>query len=394
MPSFRRPSSSPRLSVLPALAALILTNRHTASAAASPRRENRLLTDVACLDEHCAPTERGQPEAGVVRWATSLTQARAEAEASGKPIFVQFTEIPGGQQTAQDYGRDVLSHPVLADLIEEAFVPCLVNSRGGGENDAALEFFGEATTGGPAVRFVDAERRDLAPRFQCSGGGGGDLRDAAAAVFRAAADALTVARQPLPPFARLMGPVGAAAVIGLGMESEWLVFTVDSFHSAEAVLGALPAALSTEAGWCGGTFQKPPRLEQAVRVEFDSSLAGAGEVVTAAMALGYSPADERTAQSFRSAKPADQKHCLRASITNPPAGPGGGALAGAEDLARALARVSLTPTQAMRANAACFRGAPVGDYPALSPRQVEQQKLATRLQPGRRTHAPKHNEDL
>ena len=69
-------------------------------------------------------------------------------------------------------------------------------------------------------------------------------------------------------------------------------------------------------------------------------------------------------------------------------------LAEAEDLARALARVSLTPTQAMRANAACFRGAPMGDYPALSPRQVEQQKLATRLQPGRRTHAPKHNEDL
>ena len=235
----------------------------------------------------------------------------------------------------------MLSHAVLADLIETAFVPCLVNNRGGGaEDDEALAFFGEAKLNNPAVRVVDSERRDIGPRYQC-GNVHGDLRAEADAVFHMAVSALGAAASspPLPGFASLMGPTGSARVLGLGMESEWLIFTMGSFWTGEGLLGALPAALSTEAGWCGGMFQKPkPRLEQAVRLEFDSSLAGAGEVTTAAIALGLSPVDERTAASFRSAKPSDQKHCLRLNL-------------GKGDHAQSLHRVALTPTQAMRANA-------------------------------------------
>ena len=222
--------------------------RAKGSGKGSPRREGRLLTELSCLDKHCVPQEQrgGQPEAGAVHWTTSFAQAEVEARASGKLIFVQFTEIPGSQ-TCQDYGRDVLSHPIIADLLEEAFVPCLVNTHGGGEAAEILGIFGIAElSGGPAVHFVDADRREVAPRYQCKAAhGNSNLRAEAAAVFHAAADALAAVQQPLPPYARLMGPVGAAAVVGLGMESEWLVFTVDSFWSAEALLGALPAALST-----------------------------------------------------------------------------------------------------------------------------------------------------
>ena len=54
----------------------------------------------------------------------------------------------------------------------------------------------------------------------------------------------------------------------------------------------------------------------------------------------------------------DQKHCLRL-------GRAGGAAG--------LDRAGLTPTQAMRANAACYAGATEeADYPALSPRQQQQ----------------------
>jgi hypothetical protein len=351
------------------------------------------------------PAERGQPEAGSVRWTTDFAQAEAEARASGKLIFLQFTEIPGSS-ICQDYGRDVLSHAIIADLLEEAFVPCLINTAGGGNE--VLGIVGVVEPGRPAVHFVDTNRREVAPRYQC-GNLHGNLRDEADAIFHAAANALTAVQQPLPLVAQLMGPVGAAAVVGLGMDSEWLVFTVDSFWSAEALLGALPAALSTEVGWCGGAFQNPPRLDQAVRVEFDSSLAGAGEITTAAMALGFSPTDERTTQSFRSAKASDQKNCLRTRLASEDRGsnqekdsemrPGP---RDTGDRVRALHRVALTPTQAMRANAACFRGASEEEYPVLSPRQFEQQALATRLAPGQRTHnhhapihyAPRHKREL
>ena len=34
-------------------------------------------------------------EIGSVRWLTAFTAARAEAKRSSRPIFLQFTEIPG-----------------------------------------------------------------------------------------------------------------------------------------------------------------------------------------------------------------------------------------------------------------------------------------------------------
>lgn len=54
----------------------------------------------------------------------------------------------------------MLSHPVLADLIEQEFVPCVINNRGDrgslGENDATLQLFGEPMLNNPVVRFVDS----------------------------------------------------------------------------------------------------------------------------------------------------------------------------------------------------------------------------------------------
>lgn len=393
--------------VVVVLAALAPSVSAKSSGKRSPRRQGRLLTELSCLDKHCAPLDRGQPEAGAVHWTTNFAQAEAEADASGKPIFVQFTAIPGSQ-TCQDYGRDVLSHSIIADLLEESFVPFLINTQDP-KAEEILDIFSVSKLEFPAVHFVDADRREIAPPYQC-GDVHGNLRDEADAVFHAAANALSAVQQPLPLFAQLMGPTGAAAVVGLGMESEWLVFTVGSFRSAEALLGALPAALSTEIGWCGGGFQNPPRLEQAVRMEFDSSLVGAGEIVTAAIALGFSPTDDRTAESFRAAKASDQKICLQAQVTGGDVGGGdqdqeSQQASGVKESGyrvRALKRVALTPSQAMRANAACFRGASEGEYPVLSPRQYEQQTIALRLAPGRRTrnhHEPIHytktyNEEL
>ena len=43
-----------------------------------------------------APSPSSPPvEIGSVRWLTAFTAARAEAKRSSRPIFLQFTEIPG-----------------------------------------------------------------------------------------------------------------------------------------------------------------------------------------------------------------------------------------------------------------------------------------------------------
>ena len=108
----------------------------------------------------------------------------------------------------------MLSHPILADLIELEFVPCLVNNRGDrgglGENDATLELFGEPRLNNPVVRFVDAEGRGLAPRL--SG------RWTPEAVFQGAAAALAAVSRPLPAWATTMAaaPSLSAAVFTCG----------------------------------------------------------------------------------------------------------------------------------------------------------------------------------
>lgn len=108
----------------------------------------------------------------------------------------------------------MLSHPILADLIETEFIPCVINNRGddaggtvgGGENDATLERFNEPRLNNPVVRFVSSTGVEVAPRL--SG------QWTAETVFRGAASALEALRRPLPPWAEasMASPALASAV--------------------------------------------------------------------------------------------------------------------------------------------------------------------------------------
>ena len=108
----------------------------------------------------------------------------------------------------------MLSHPILADLIELEFVPCVVNNRGDrgglGENDATLELFGEPRLNNPVVRIVDGEGRALVPRL--SG------QWTPEAVFEGAAAALAAVSRPLPTWATTMAAAASlsAAVFTCG----------------------------------------------------------------------------------------------------------------------------------------------------------------------------------
>ena len=48
-----------------------------------------------CVATGDAAASTSLAEIGTVRWLTSFKTARAAARASSKPIFLQFTEVPG-----------------------------------------------------------------------------------------------------------------------------------------------------------------------------------------------------------------------------------------------------------------------------------------------------------
>lgn len=111
-----------------------------------------------------ARTGASQPvEVGVVKWLRNLDEATTLSEQTGKPIFALFQEVPGCSGCKQ-FGKDVLSHPVVVDAIEDAFIPLLIHNNSSGYDAEILRAFDEPAWNYQVVRFLDAEGADIIPR--------------------------------------------------------------------------------------------------------------------------------------------------------------------------------------------------------------------------------------
>lgn len=103
-------------------------------------------------------------EKGCVAWTYELDEALLESKRTSRPVFLLFQEIPGCS-TCSNFGRHVLTNPIIVDAVETLFVPCLVNNRGERKQDQdALDRFQEPKLNNPVVRFLDANAQDLIPR--------------------------------------------------------------------------------------------------------------------------------------------------------------------------------------------------------------------------------------
>jgi len=102
-------------------------------------------------------------EVGSVHWGRDLETALKLSDATGRPVFVLFQEVPGCSG-CQDFGRTVLSHPLVVEAVEDEFLPVLVFNNRGGEDRQLLERFGEPAWNYQVVRFLDAEGHDIIPR--------------------------------------------------------------------------------------------------------------------------------------------------------------------------------------------------------------------------------------
>ena len=102
-------------------------------------------------------------EAGKVTWGRDLDAALALSKQSDKPVFALFQEIPGCAG-CQQFGKDVLSNPVLVEAIETEFTPLLIHNNKSGKDADVLQRFGEPAWNYQVVRFLDAKANDIIPR--------------------------------------------------------------------------------------------------------------------------------------------------------------------------------------------------------------------------------------
>jgi hypothetical protein len=95
-----------------------------------------------------------------------------------------------------DFGRQVLSHPLLVEAIETLFTPVAIYNNVKGRDAVILKRYEEPSWNNPVVRFVDAKGVDLIPRR--------DRVWSPSGIAARMAEALAAAKRTVPEYLRLL----------------------------------------------------------------------------------------------------------------------------------------------------------------------------------------------
>ncbi len=190
-----------------------------------------------------------QVELGEVHWLRNYAEALQQAKKLNKPIFILFQEVPGCA-TCQNYGKNVLSDPMIVEAIENEFVPLAIFNNIKGEDSRVLEQYGEPSWNNPVVRIVDAAGSDLLSRLAGN-------YDRAALLLQMSL-ALRKHGSGSPKYIELH----RAALSSQTTETAY--YKMYCFWSGESHLGAADGVLATDPGWMAGS--------EVVKVIYDSEV--------------------------------------------------------------------------------------------------------------------------
>ena len=182
---------------------------------------------------------REHRELGEVAWLRDHDRGVALAAEQGKPVLLLFQEVPGCS-TCVRFGQDGLTHPLMAELIADRFVPVAIFNNRPGADAEILRRYDEPSWNNPVVRFLGPDGAELLPRLA-------DRYDALGLHERIAA-VLERLGEDVPGYFRLLGR-GLLVEHGL---SKCVTYTTPCFWSGETSLAQHPAVITTDAGWVDG----------------------------------------------------------------------------------------------------------------------------------------------
>jgi len=211
---------------------------------------------------------REHRELGEVAWLRDHDRGVALAAEQGKPILLLFQEIPGCS-TCVRFGQDVLTHPLMVELIADRFVPVTIFNNHPGEDAEILRRYGEPSWNNPVVRFLGPDGAELLPKLA-------DRYDALGLHEKITA-VLEMLGDEVPGYFHLLGR-DLLVEYGLG---KCATYTTPCFWSGEISLAQHPAVITTDAGWVDG--------EEVVQVHFDPRVASRQDLEAYAGAEGFSP---------------------------------------------------------------------------------------------------------
>lgn len=205
-----------------------------------------------------------QVELGEVSWLLDMDAAMERSEATDRPIFILFQEVPGCM-TCQRFGQEVMSDPFMVQIIEECFVPlCIFNNKAGKDADI-LKRYGEPSWNNPVMRIVNDSGSSISRLA------GGYTRSK---VLRFIIDGLVEMGQEVPPYVDLYYEYIGALETGVKVA----VFSTPCFWSGEAAVGHIKGIIASESGWMNG--------REVVRVNYDPLVVNYQELIRRIKAEG------------------------------------------------------------------------------------------------------------
>ncbi len=184
-----------------------------------------------------AEAKENPVEIGSVQWGRNLDKAFKKSAKTGRPVLVLFQEVPGCSG-CQDFGKTVLTYPLLVEAIEEEFLPVLVYNNWGGEDRKLLDRFNEPAWNYQVIRFFNAQGHDIIPRKDRIW----DIGGVASRMIKA----LETANRPVPKY------LETVAMENNKQNHAVVAFAMYCFWSGEVALGKIEGVIETEAGWIEG----------------------------------------------------------------------------------------------------------------------------------------------
>ncbi|HAS41057.1 MAG TPA: hypothetical protein DCS93_11280 [Microscillaceae bacterium] len=186
-------------------------------------------------------------ELGKVAWIRNYDAAVQLAKKQGKPIFILFQEVPGCLNCKR-FGREVMSNPLVVDVIENEFVPlCIFNNKRGADA-RILKKFSEPSWNNPVVRIINPSGKDITKRM-------GSFHPKQ--VINGIAHALKKSNKKVPTYFQLL----QKQVNAQYGTTEKAVFPMYCFWSGELKLGQIKGVVNTKPGFMNG--------REVVEVQFD-----------------------------------------------------------------------------------------------------------------------------
>ena len=205
-------------------------------------------------------------ELGKVSWLRNLEEGINQSKKEQKSIFILFQEVPGCA-TCQNYGKNVLSHPLIVDAIETLFIPVAIFNNKRGEDATVLKSFGEPAWNNPVVRIVNTDKKDVVKRI---GGNYSQL-----GIVQAMVEALQTDGRTVPQYLALLEKELLAEHSGL----ETANLSMYCFWTGEKQIAQIDGVVETQPGFMGG--------REIVQVQFDPEVVSYEKLVKNAVTNNY-----------------------------------------------------------------------------------------------------------